>query len=136
MAELSSLWGSEGQPGDYGRVCVMIEVTGSRRPLLLSGSNTRHRSAATDVLCGGSYSWGKGDQSTTNFYIFKGKETDRRSRRKYRRTYIHAQQHKWKDGLMHRLSVIVVTVAASPRTETHSIKIGSVQFYSNHISHR
>lgn len=55
MAELSLLWRREGQTGDYWSVCVMIEGTESQRPLLLSGSHTRHRSAALDTLCGGSY---------------------------------------------------------------------------------
>lgn len=40
----------------------MIEGTESKRPLLLSGSRTRPRSAALDTLCGGSYS-GEAEES-------------------------------------------------------------------------
>lgn len=89
MAELSSLWRSEGQAGDYGRVCVMIEVTESKRPLLLSGSHTRHRSAAPDTLCGGSYSGEEeeGVQSTTNRHIYIYKKTGDSGTSIHTRTY-------------------------------------------------
>lgn len=119
----------------------MIEGTESKRPLLLSGSHTRPRSAALDTLCGGSYS-GEAEESCEKqiththiqcIYIYKIYKTV---------CQVNTHEHRLATTPTEGQEGFAVCQSSWPLSrrpcepKIPEIKIESVQFYSNHTSQR
>lgn len=137
--------------GTDSRLCGMIGATESKWAQSSYQGQPHHsdQQPSDIILYGGSYLcwWNGGEervQSTTDPKNGRFRHMSRaRQTSAYTHTYTQIQgqkQHKWKDSPIHSLSVKVEhlshSITALTQSKIHLIKIGSVQFCSNRISHQ